>query len=212
MVGEQLMKRMSQVTVLLVVLALVASLWTPVSGLIEGTNVTSVVKSKSIKRPIVQRSGGFVLNTTGPLAIALPNDRHVAVHLSCALLKQTVDPQEGVARFDSIPNSNCTILLDGTDKPYGPVFPGDWLSCGKKDGETVCKGGLAVRHSGKVSIKADYPAELELDGKRMGPLPFSNLPMSVGKHIILLTDDSGGRAKWSVNVAAEERVSLHFQE
>ena len=212
MVDERLMKRMSQMTILLVVLAVVATLWTPVSDLIQGKDVVSVVKTTSMQRPEVQRSGGFILNTTGPLAIALPKDRHVAVHLSCGLLKQIVDPQEGVARFDSIPNSNCTIRLDGTDKPYGPVFPGDWVSCEKSDGETVCQGGLAVRHGGKVSVKADYPANLELDGKRMGALPISNLPMSVGTHILLLTDDSGGRAKWSINVAAEETVNLHFKE
>ena len=212
MVSEQLMKRMSQVTVLLVVLAVVATLWTPISDLIEGPQVASVVKAKSMKRPIIKRSGGFVLNTTGPLAIALPKDRHVAVHLSCGLLEQIVEPQEGVARFDSIPNSNCTILLDGTDKPYGPVFPGDWLSCNKNEGETLCEGGLAERHAAKVSIKADYPAKLELDGVPMGSLPFTDLSMSVGTHIILLTDATGGRAKWSVNVAAEERVSLRFQQ
>lgn len=199
-------------TVLLVLLAAVATLWSPVLSMIEGGDVSSIVKTQQKKRPIVVRSGGFVLNTTGPLAIALPKNRHIAVHLSCGLLKQIVDPREGVARFDSIPNSDCTIRLDGTDTAYGPVFPGDWMSCVIADGATQCEGGLAVRHAAKVSIKADYPAKLQMDGVIMGSLPFTDISMSVGTHILLLTDDSGGRAKWSVNVAADERVSLHFTE
>lgn len=161
--------------------------------------------------PDVRRSGGRQIELGGPLRVAISRGRAMSAVLDCDGLFRAQRPvRSGGVVFPTIPLGQCSITLDGADIPYEPVFPGDRLSCSVDESTTVCTGGMAASYAASVSIAADEPGTVHIDSVSHGPLPVENAEVRVGRRLVMVEFDSGTSAIWTLTVAPDERIEMHF--
>jgi len=127
------------------------------------------------------------------------------------------------AYFAELSSDGCTVILQKTldasegeyeaFKPgYGPVYPGDKVTCTVRDARTWCEGGVAHKRSGSVTIRAAVPASISVDGEDLGTLPVENRKMRMGKHQLKITYGSGRESEWPLNIGADEAIQVFFPE
>ncbi len=161
--------------------------------------------------PVVTRSGGRDVGTAGPLRVGIRRGRVDAATLDCDGLFRAQRPtSSGRVVFPTIPLGQCHITLVGSDIPYEPVFPGDRLSCWIDDHTTLCSGGMAASYAARVSVAGDSPGTVSVDGVDLGALPVQNAPVRVGKRLVVVTFDEGATAVWTLTVAPDEEIAMHF--
>lgn len=181
--------------------------------------------------PEVHRSGwaGGSIERDGPLTIELEKGvDSVTAMIQCDMYKAERGAFEGGFAFESIPFGNCEVTLAGsnvcapqdprdTDAPppcpsvaYGPVFPGDELTCRVTDGKTTCTGGAAASEAGTVSVKSVLPGYLQVDGETIGPLPIEATKMKVGRREIAVLLNDGRTMRWRLVVHPQETIKVLF--
>ena len=161
--------------------------------------------------PTVRREGGREVAPSGPLRVRLEGGRASSATLSCDGVFRSQRPFErGAVAFPTIPLGQCSVMLQGTDVPYEPVYPGDQLACRNQDGITACSGGLAVSYAARVSIGSETAGEVYVDGEDAGRLPVSDHPVRVGKRLVVARFDDGTTASWTLVVSPDETIHMHF--
>jgi hypothetical protein len=170
--------------------------------------------------PEVHRSGGTHIEAYGPATVTLlPESDARTAQIQCDMYKAErpiveAGPKEKGFAFEAIPfgtsSGDCYLTLSGSTVAYGPVFPGDTLTCGITDGKTTCTGGLAETKAGTVSVKSILPGMLQIDGEPIGPLPVENIRVKVGTRVLAIHADDGRSMKWKLVVQPEETLKILF--
>lgn len=160
--------------------------------------------------PEVVRKGGKPIDPKGPLLVAVPkNQKYDSATLKCDMFVAERPFYEGGMAFESIPFGDCQVLLVGSTKGYGPVYPGDRLECSVTDGTTSCTGGIAAEKAGTVTITSVAGGSLSVDGKDEGALP-AEVKLRVGKRALVVTLPDGRKMTWNLVVQPEEVISVAF--
>ena len=161
--------------------------------------------------PIVTRSGGRIVAPTGPLRISIRRGRVATATLSCgSMFRSQRSVQNGGIVFPTIPLGQCSVLLEGADIAYEPIFPGDRLSCWEDRGTTHCTGGIAASYAARVTVTADAPGALYIDGEFLGALPVENSPVRVGRRLVVVDFQHGPIANWTLTVSPDEQIEMRF--
>jgi len=153
-----------------------------------------------------------VLDVKGRLKVKVPlESASRTAMLVCDTYKseRSFEP-DGQVTFPSVPVGNCGIRLSGTETQFAPVYPGDELDCEPVDAATRCTGAIAVERAGKVHITSDFQGSILVDGEEIGPVPVDEWPLPVGEHHIELVRDDGKSTSWTLRVAADEELWVHF--
>lgn len=160
--------------------------------------------------PTVEREGGRALSTHGPVRVRATGVEHATVRCGGSYRDQRAF-ERGRTAFPNIPSGDCTLELDGAEVAWSPVLPGDDLRCHLEDDLTLCTGGAAHRHAARVDIETDGPAEVWIDGRKIGEAPLTDHALPFGVRELLVDFEAPGPvATWSLSLKPEERVRVHF--
>lgn len=205
-------------TVLLVVGAAVLTFGAKLKAAAEGPPPLPTSQVEII--PEVHRSGKTGIEAYGPATVTLGPDVDArSAQIQCSMYKaeRPQVEEKGGARgfaFEAIPfgtsSGDCFLTLSGATTAYGPVFPGDELTCVITDGKTVCTGGLAETKAGTVSVKSTLPGVLQIDGETIGPLPVEAIRVKVGVRDLAVLLDDGRSMKWPLTVQPDETIKVLF--
>lgn len=170
--------------------------------------------------PEVHRSGKTDIEAYGPATVTLGPDVDArSAQIQCNMYKaeRPQVEEKGGARgfaFEAIPfgtsSGDCFLTLSGATTAYGPVFPGDELTCVITDGKTVCTGGLAETKAGTLSVKSTLPGVLQIDGDAVGPLPVEAIRVKIGVRELAVLLDDGRSMKWQLTVQPDETLKVLF--
>lgn len=208
------------VTVVLVVGAAVLTFGSKLRAAVEGP--PPLPSSQVDVLPEVHRSGGTHIEAYGPATVTLGPDVDTrSAQIQCAMYKaeRPIVEEKSGARgfaFEAIPfgtsSGDCFLTLSGATSPYGPVFPGDALTCVITDGKTICTGGLAETKAATVSVKSTLPGVLQIDGDAMGALPLEALRVKVGVRELAVLLNDGRSMKWQLTVQPDEIIKILFPD
>jgi hypothetical protein len=203
----------SLVLLLIVTLILVggAAALTVTLSMKDAAGAPVVVASADVQVvPEVVRKEGKPIDPKGPLLVAVPKgQKYDSATLKCDMFVAERPFYEGGMAFESIPFGDCQVLLVGSTKGYGPVYPGDRLECTVTDGTTTCSGGIAADKAGTVTITSVAGGTLTVDGKDEGALP-AEVKLRVGKRAVVVTLPDGRKMSWNLVVQPEEVISVAF--
>ncbi len=170
--------------------------------------------------PEVHRSGKTDILAYGPATVTVGPDVDVrSAQIQCAMYKaeRPIVEEKAGSRgfaFEAIPfgtsSGDCFLTLSGATSAYGPVFPGDELTCLITDGKTICTGGQAETKAGTVSVKSTLPGVLQIDGEPFGPLPVEAVRVKVGTRELAVLLDDGRSMKWKLTVQPDETLKILF--
>ena len=208
------------VTVVLVVGAAVLTFGAKLKAAVEGPPPLPSAEVDVL--PEVHRSGGTHIEAYGPATVTLlPDVDTRSAQIQCAMYRaeRPLVEERGGARgfaFEAIPfgtsSGDCHLLLSNSSIPYGPVFPGDELTCSITDEKTTCTGGLAETKAATVSVKSTLPGVLQIDGDPMGALPLEGLRMKVGVRELAVHLNDGRSMKWALTVQPDEIIKILFPD
>jgi len=71
-----------------------------------------------------------------------------------------------------------------------------------REHEIIRKAQLAPEPS-SITVTATSPAEVWLDGTRLGDTPVNNAPVSIGEHDIVVRRQPGGERRFTITVGAK---------
>lgn len=194
------------VTGMLVILAVTLTLMDPPQApQVDASPNVSII-------PVVSRTGGSEVSPSGPLTVRRSGGRAGTASLLCDTFRSQRPFEGGVARFPDVPLGDCAIVLDGTDRAYEPVFPGDNLRCQPDGIATECTGGLAASRAARVTITSDLEGTIALDGDELGAIPVFGAPVKIGRRELRLMFPSGESTTWSLLVQPDQNIRVHFPD
>jgi hypothetical protein len=161
--------------------------------------------------PDVSRQGGRDLHPTGVLIVTLEEGQSArSATLECPAIKSERPFFEMKLGWDSVPDANCTLRLDGTEAAFGPVYPSDELLCHADANRTVCTGGVASTHMAVMAVTSKLPGTLEVDGDDVGQLPLADISLRPGMRSLVVHLDDGRAMEWTLGVKPDEHVTVNF--